>query len=213
MDFMTWFEQQRSKTWMKSIMTKWQLEDEKFKVVPSYEMRLNALSMTPLDALKVVIIGQDPYHGEHQANGLSFSCLTRPLPPSLKNIFKAIQTDGYQVDDQNGDLTRWANQGVLLWNVYLTVRLHEPLSHAWSEYEQLTQELLQMISNHQKHVVFLLWGAFAHKFESWITGDHLVIKTPHPSPLSAYRGFFQSEQFKRTNEYLKKHHKDEVDFS
>jgi uracil-DNA glycosylase len=212
MDFMTWFQAQQNEAWMQSIVSKWQHEDANFSVVPSIENRLNALKITPLDSLKIVIIGQDPYHGEHQAHGLSFSCLTTPLPPSLKNIFKAIQMDGYEVDDQNGDLTRWATQGVLLWNVYLTVRLHEPLSHAWREYEILTQQLLNMISMTQQHVVFLLWGSFAQKFEPFIKGDHFVIKTVHPSPLSAYRGFFHSEQFKKANAYLKSHQKKEVDF-
>ena len=182
-------------------------------VYPPDDMRFIALDQTPLHEIKVVILGQDPYHGEGQAHGLAFSCLKTPLPPSLKNIFKAIDMQYGNVDDSNGDLSRWASQGVLLWNVYLSVEQGKPLSHAWKEYEILTQKLIETISTQQKHVVFLLWGKFAQSFEKYILGDHFVMKSVHPSPLSVYRGFYDDNVFIKTNEYMLKRHGIEIDWS
>jgi len=182
-------------------------------VFPPKHLRYVALEMTPLDQIKVVILGQDPYHGAGQANGLAFSCLKTPLPPSLKNIFKAVEMQCGDVDGDNGDLTRWATQGVLLWNVYLSVQQGTPLSHAFEEYEQLTKALITYISTHQKHVVFMLWGKFAQSFETYIQGQHLILKTVHPSPLSVYRGFYEASVFLKANEYLLKHHRKEIDWT
>lgn len=182
-------------------------------VYPPDEMRFIALDQTPLHQIKVVILGQDPYHGEGQANGLAFSCLKSPLPPSLKNIFKAIDMQYGHVDANDGDLSRWASQGVLLWNVYLSVEQGKPLSHAWKAYEMLTQKLIETISKQQKHVVFLLWGKFAQSFEPYIKGEHCVIKTVHPSPLSVYRGFYDANVFIKTNDYVLKHHGTEIDWT
>jgi len=189
------------------------LSRETQMVYPPKDNRFFALKVTPLNTIKVVILGQDPYHGEGQAHGLAFSCLKHPLPPSLKNIFKAVKMQLGHVDDQNGDLTRWANQGVLLWNVYLSVIEKKPLSHAYQSYEHLTKRLLETISETQKHVVFMLWGSFAQSFKSVIKGDHLVIETVHPSPLSVYRGFYEANVFLKANAYLEKHHQKVIDWT
>lgn len=190
-----------------------QIHLETRPVYPPKENRFLALKMTPLDQVSVVILGQDPYHGVGQAHGLAFSCLKQPLPPSLKNIFKAVKMQYGVVRDSDGDLTRWAKQGVLLWNVYLSVVENKPLSHNFKAYETITKRLLELISTTQKHVVFMLMGSFAQSFKSVIQGDHLIIETVHPSPLSVYRGFYEAEVFKKTNAYLKKHLKKEIDWS
>lgn len=190
-----------------------QIENSNQEIYPPKQLRFKALKETPLEQVKVVILGQDPYHGFGQANGLAFSCLKQPLPPSLKNIFKAVKMQYGHADTSSGDLTRWAKQGVLLWNVYLTVEKGKPLSHAFKSYELLTKALIETISTYQTHVVFLLWGKFAQSFGQYIKGEHLIIKTVHPSPLSVYRGFYDANVFIKTNEYLKKYNKKEIDWS
>jgi uracil-DNA glycosylase len=171
---------------------------------PGHEI-FRAFDACPFDDLRVVILGQDPYHGEGQANGLCFS--VRPgvrMPPSLVNIFKEIKQDlGKQVP-ADGDLGRWANQGVLLLNATLTVRSSSPGSHQNKGWEVFTDAVIQKISNEKSNVVFLLWGAYAQKKGAVIDRNkHLVLMSAHPSPFSADRGFFGNKHFSKTNEYLR----------
>jgi uracil-DNA glycosylase len=181
-------------------------------IYPPHHMRYYALEVTPLDKVKVVILGQDPYHQEGQAHGLAFSTLSHTIPKSLQNIFKAVSLYEPKVNSKDGNLTRWAKQGVLLWNVYLSVEKSKPLSHAIKSYETLTQYLMEYISKTHTHVVFLLWGSFAQTFKSFIHGEHLIIESPHPSPLSVYRGFYEMDIFEKTNAYLLKHKKSPIDW-
>ena len=173
-------------------------------VYPSHKDILKALEMTPLEEVKVVILGQDPYHGPGQAHGLSFSVPKGiKMPPSLLNIFKELSADLNVPQPTNTDLTAWAKQGVLLLNTTLTVLGGNPMSHANLGWETLTDEILQCINKDTESVVFILWGAHAQKKMRFIdTNKHLIIKSPHPSPLSAHRGFFGSKPFSTTNAFL-----------
>ncbi len=173
-------------------------------VFPPGKDIFNAFNLCPLNSVKVVILGQDPYHGSGQAHGLSFSVLPGiPFPPSLLNIFKEIKADLSIDMPPNGDLTRWVNQGVFLLNATLTVRAHEAGSHQGKGWEEFTDEVIRVINNTQSNVVFLLWGSFAQKKSDLIdSAKHLILKAPHPSPLSSYRGFFGSKHFSKANEYL-----------
>lgn len=166
-----------------------------------------AFDQCPFDNVKVVIIGQDPYHGPGQANGMCFA--VNPgieIPPSLRNIFKEIHDDvGGEIPD-NGVLLRWAQQGVFLLNSTLTVRAHSPKSHSGIGWEEFTDAVVSRLSGEKEHLVFLLWGSDAiRKGSSIDRGRHLVLTAPHPSPLSAYRGFFGCKHFSKTNEYLLRH--------
>lgn len=164
-----------------------------------------AFDSCPFDNVKVVILGQDPYHGPGQANGLCFS-VNRGVqaPPSLQNIFKEVQTDmGLPAPSTDNDLSRWARQGVLLLNSTLTVEAHRPTSHQGHGWEQFTDDVIRTLNDSKEHLVFILWGSYAIKKGAFIDRNkHLVITSPHPSPLSAYRGFFGSRPFSRTNAYL-----------
>lgn len=164
-----------------------------------------AFDSCPFDNVKVVILGQDPYHGPGQANGLCFS-VNRGIqaPPSLQNIFKEVQTDmGLPAPSTDNDLSRWARQGVLLLNSTLTVEAHRPTSHQGHGWEQFTDDVIRTLNDSKEHLVFILWGSYAIKKGAFIDRNkHLVITSPHPSPLSAYRGFFGSRPFSRTNAYL-----------
>jgi len=173
-------------------------------VYPSHKNILKALEITPLEEVKVVIIGQDPYHGPGQAHGLSFSVPNGiKMPPSLLNIFKELSMDLNIPQPSNTDLTPWAKQGVLLLNTTLTVLGGNPMSHANLGWETLTDEILQCVNEAKESVVFILWGAHAQKKMPFIDQrKHLIIKSPHPSPLSAHRGFFGSKPFSQTNEFL-----------
>lgn len=166
-----------------------------------------AFDATPFDQVKVVIIGQDPYHGVGQANGLCFSVRDGvELPPSLLNIYKELHDDLDVPIPASGDLSRWARQGVLLLNSTLTVRAHEAASHQGRGWEQFTDEVIMRLACDREHLVFILWGAYAIKKGAFIDRNrHLVITSPHPSPLSAYRGFFGSRPFSQTNNYLMQH--------
>ena len=166
-----------------------------------------AFNATPFDKVKVVILGQDPYHDVNQANGLCFSVRDGvPFPPSLLNIFKEIHDDlGNPIPD-SGDLSRWARQGVLLLNSTLTVRAHSAGSHQNRGWEQFTDEVIMRLACDREHIVFILWGSYAIKKGAFINRmRHLVLTSPHPSPLSAYRGFFGNRHFSRANEYLVSH--------
>lgn len=164
----------------------------------------NAFLYTPFNELKVVILGQDPYHGEGQAHGLCFSVPRGiPLPPSLLNIFKELKTDLNIEMPSSGDLTPWAKQGVLLLNTSLTVEKAMPMSHSKIGWEQFTNAIIKNISQHQNHVVFILWGRFAQQKISFIdTSKHLILSAAHPSPLSAHNGFWNCKHFSKSNEYL-----------
>ena len=184
-------------------------------IYPPGPLIFNAFNQTPFDKIKVVILGQDPYHGAGQAHGLSFSVLPgiKP-PPSLVNIYKEIKTDiGVQMPDDLGDLTHWANQGILLLNAALTVRAGEPFSHAKIGWSQFTNAVIQKISDETEGVVFLLWGKFAQEKQALIDdGSHHVLRAAHPSPLSAHNGFFGCKHFSKTNQFLAKDGRAPVDW-
>lgn len=174
---------------------------------PPGPLIFNAFNSTPFDEVKVVILGQDPYHGPGQAHGLCFSVNDGvDFPPSLRNIFQEIQAETGAPIPMSGNLTRWAKQGVFLLNTCLTVRQHQAFSHSGHGWETFTDEVIRQLSAHREHLVFLLWGAPAGRKASLIdTARHLVLRSPHPSPLSAYRGFFGNGHFCQCNEYLMSH--------
>jgi uracil-DNA glycosylase len=180
-------------------------EYQKQRVYPPGKEIFRAFDACDFDNLKVVIIGQDPYHGAGQANGLCFSVTPGvKMPPSLVNIFKEIRNDLGKPLPATGDLGRWADQGVLLLNATLTVRDGLPGSHQKKGWEEFTDSVIRKVSDEKEHVVFLLWGAFAQKKGEMIDRNkHLVLMSAHPSPFSADRGFFGCKHFSKTNEYLK----------
>ena len=199
-------------------------------IYPRPQDIFRAFSMCPFDKVKVVILGQDPYHGTaigadgkivEQANGLSFAVRQgMPLPPSLKNIYKEIQNDlGIELKrdvdgDLDGDLSRWAEQGVLLLNATLTVQAHTPGSHQKKGWEEFTDTAIKALSDSREHIVFLLWGNYAKQKGVHINrSKHLVLEAPHPSPFSVHTGFFGCKHFSKTNEYLRKHGLGEIDWS
>lgn len=179
-------------------------EYSKGKVFPPGKDIFNAFDYCPVDQVKVVILGQDPYHGDGQAHGLSFSVKPGvPFPPSLMNIFKEIKADLGKDMPPNGDLSRWAKQGVFLLNATLTVRAHQAGSHQKKGWEEFTDSVIRSVSQEREDVVFLLWGAYAQKKADLIDSNkHLILKAPHPSPLSAHRGFLGCKHFSKANEYL-----------
>jgi uracil-DNA glycosylase len=166
-----------------------------------------AFDRTPYDKVKVVILGQDPYHGPGQANGLCFSVNDGvPYPPSLLNIFKEVQSDTGAPIPTSGDLGRWADQGVLLLNATLTVAAHQAGSHQGHGWEQFTDAVIRTLAEQREHLVFILWGSYAIKKGAYINRmRHLVLTSPHPSPLSAHRGFFGNHHFSQANAYLIQH--------
>ena len=184
------------------------------QIFPPADDIFNAFALTPLHEVKVVILGQDPYHGEGQAHGLCFS--VKPdveIPPSLVNIYKELQDDcGCEIPN-NGYLTKWAKQGVLLLNTVLTVRAHQANSHRGIGWEEFTDAAIRILNEQDRPMVFILWGRPAQMKKSMLTNpNHLIIESPHPSPLSAYRGFFGSRPFSRTNKFLKEHGIKEIDW-
>jgi uracil-DNA glycosylase len=177
-------------------------ERDQYPVFPSEEDVFNAFRLTPLEQVRVVILGQDPYHDVGQAHGLSFSVrVGQPLPPSLRNIFKELQTDKNIPQSPHGDLSSWARQGILLLNTVMTVRAHEPNSHRNRGWEQFTTQVIRIL-NQCQDLVFVLWGKPAQDKASLIDSRHGVITSPHPSPLSARRGFFGSRPFSKVDEFL-----------
>ena len=176
-------------------------------IYPPAKQIFNAFDQCPFDKTKVIIIGQDPYHGPGQAHGLCFSVAEGvPNPPSLQNIFKEILSDLGKPMPANGDLTRWARQGVLLLNATLTVQAHLAGSHQRKGWEEFTDAAIRHLAEEREHLVFILWGAYAQKKGAFIDrSKHLVLTSAHPSPLSAYNGFFGNKHFSRANEYLKAH--------
>ena len=176
-------------------------------VYPPGKLIFNAFNLCPYPKVKVVIIGQDPYHGPGQAHGLCFSVNDGiPFPPSLQNIFKEIHDDLGTPMPSTGNLTRWAEQGVLLLNATLTVRAHQAGSHQRQGWEEFTDAAIRALAENREHLVFILWGSYAQKKGAFIDRNkHLVLTSVHPSPLSAYNGFFGNKHFSRTNEYLIQH--------
>jgi len=189
-------------------------EEKNYAVFPSNKNIFNAYNTTKFEDVKVVIIGQDPYHGENQAHGLAFSVLDgNKIPPSLVNIFKELHSDIGCDIPQSGELLKWAKQGVFLINAVLSVRAHSAGSHRNQGWENFTDATIKVINNELNNIVFILWGRPAQMKEKLIDeSKHLVLKAPHPSPLSSYRGFFGSKPFSQTNEYLKAHGKKEIDW-
>ena len=177
------------------------------QIFPPGRQIFNAFDLCPFDRVKVVIIGQDPYHGDGQANGLCFSVNPgTPFPPSLQNIFKEISDDLGRPMPTDGDLSRWARQGVLLLNATLTVRAHQAGSHQGKGWEQFTDAVIHELSAHRDHLVFMLWGSYAKAKGAQIdTSRHCILTAAHPSPLSAYRGFFGCHHFSLANAYLTSH--------
>lgn len=185
-------------------------------IYPPKERIFNALCHTPYDRVKVVIMGQDPYHGEGQAEGLCFSVPpgVRP-PPSLQNIFKELQSDLKIPKSTHGSLVSWAKQGVLLLNATLTVRAGEPKSHFGKGWEKFTDKIIQILCEKQDPLVFMLWGSSAiekFKMAGFTSSPHLVLTAPHPSPLSAYTGFFGCRHFSKANLFLKSHGISEINW-
>lgn len=217
-DYKEWssfLEREMAKDYFISLRDFVEEEYQKGKVYPPKEDIFNALLYTNKSDVKVVILGQDPYHNEHQAHGLSFSVLPEQtkLPPSLQNIYKELNSDlGCEIPD-HGYLKKWADQGVLLLNTVLTVREHEPNSHQNKGWEIFTEELIKEVNDQEQPVVFLLWGNPAQKKKKLITNPkHLVLCAAHPSPLSAYRGFFGCKHFSQTNEFLEKNNRAPIDW-
>ncbi len=190
-------------------------EKSQYKIFPPGNKIFEAFNLCPLPNVKVVIIGQDPYHGENQAHGLCFSVKEGIAhPPSLVNIFKEYHSDLNLSIPKSGELSSWAKQGVLMINATLTVRAHQANSHQGKGWEQFTDAAIKTVSDKQHHCVFILWGGFAQKKSILIDASkHLIIKSPHPSPLSSYRGFFGSKPFSKTNNWLIQHDITPIDWS
>ena len=197
-------------------LRKFVTEEYKHAIVyPPPKNIFRAFELTSFDKVEVVTLGQDPYHGQHQANGLCFA--VNPgvqLPPSLQNIFKEIENDlGQKLIHKTGDLERWAKQGVLLLNATLTVKAHAAGSHQGKGWEQFTDAVIRKLSEERETLVFILWGNYAKAKGAHIDrSKHLVIESPHPSPFSAFNGFFGSKPFSKTNEYLVKVGKTPIDW-
>jgi uracil-DNA glycosylase len=183
-------------------------------VYPPAKLIFNAFNRCPFQNVKVVIVGQDPYHEPGQAHGLCFSVPEEmSLPPSLQNIYREIAQDMGKKTPRSGNLERWAEQGVLLLNATLTVQAHHAGSHQGKGWEEFTDAAIRHLASEREHLVFILWGAYAQrKGESIDANRHLILKSPHPSPLSAHRGFFGNKHFSRANDYLKAHGKQPVDW-
>ena len=181
---------------------------------PPGKLIFNAFTQTPWDKVEVLILGQDPYHGPGQAHGLAFSVQKGiPLPPSLKNIFQELHNDVGFVIPKDGDLTPWAQQGVMLLNTVLTVRAHEAHAHKDQGWEIFTDTVIKRLSERKEHLVFVLWGAPAQKKQALIDKHkHLILTAPHPSPLSAYRGFLGCRHFSKINAYLAQHGKTPINW-
>ena len=192
-----------------------QEEKEGKNILPSKELWFNALNSTPLNKVKVLILGQDPYPTLGHAHGLCFSALDpiHPLPKSLQNIYKELKSDLNINNTHTANLQAWAEQGILLLNAVLTVEEGKANAHKNRGWEKLTDKIIQIINEECENVVFVLWGAYAQKKSKFIDdAKHLVIKDPHPSPLSAYRGFWGSKPFSRVNVYLEEQHKKTINW-
>jgi uracil-DNA glycosylase len=209
-------EEEFKKPYFRQVTEHIKTEKEQGKTIyPPGPVLFHAFDAVPIEKVKVVILGQDPYHGPRQAHGLSFSVQKGvPPPPSLINIFKELHADTGMAIPSHGNLEHWAEQGVLLLNASLTVRAGEPMSHAKIGWHHFTNAAIARVSENCAHVVFMLWGKFAQDKKVLINEDkHLVLTSAHPSPLSANNGFFGNKHFSKANAYLMKHGKDPIDWS
>ena len=214
MGWRTFFQREKNQEYLLKLLYAYEQAKDNTTVFPPESEVFKSLEACDLLGVKAVILGQDPYHGEGQANGLAFSVRSsiKP-PPSLRNIFKELQNDVSVDLGDDGDLSHWAEQGVLLLNSSLSVEEKKPGSHRHFGWGTLTDKIIALISTRLENVVYLLWGSDAQKKEHLIDHTkHLVIKSPHPSPLSAYRGFFGGSYFSRTNNYLKSYGKDPINW-
>ncbi len=204
-----------SKDYMKQLKQFLQTQKQAGKVIyPKGDEYFRALDLTPFDKVKVVVLGQDPYHGPGQAHGLCFSVQpgVQP-PPSLVNMYKELETDLGISPVQHGYLEHWAKQGVLLLNSVLTVEHKQAASHQGQGWETFTDRIIAELNEHREKLVFILWGSYAQRKAAVVdTGRHLVLKAPHPSPLSAYRGFFGSRPFSQANQYLQQQGLEPIDW-
>lgn len=203
-----------SKPYFKELTARIKEEYIQYRCFPPMNEVFNAFRLTPFHQVKVVIVGQDPYHNDHEAMGLCFSVPKGVIiPPSLVNIFTELRNDlGYEIP-KNGDLTHWAKEGVLLLNTIMTVRKNQPLSHKDFGWLTFTDEVISILNQKKEPLVFVLWGSHARSKKSLLTNpQHLVIENVHPSPLSSYRGFFGSKPFSQINQYLVKNHLKPIDF-
>jgi len=200
------------KEYFSSLKTFLSEEEKKYKVFPENKNIFTAYNITKFEDVRVVIVGQDPYHGDNQAHGLAFSvCEGTKFPPSLVNIFKELSDDIGCKYPTTGNLMKWSKQGVFLINAVLTVRAYNAASHRGVGWEYFTDATIKTINDNLNNIVFILWGRPAQMKEKLIdSSKHLILKAPHPSPLSSYRGFFGSKPFSSTNKYLKAHHKKEI---
>jgi uracil-DNA glycosylase len=203
-----------SERWYKELNHTIAQERKKFNIYPPEELQFNALNKTPPDKIKIILLGQDPYHGPGQAHGLSFSVPPGiPAPRSLKNIFKELHSDLDITAPDNGNLEKWANQGVLLLNTILTVREKSPKSHHGLGWEIFTDAIIKKLSYHKCNLVFMLWGNDAQTKQSLIDeSKHYVLKAAHPSPFSASRGFFGCKHFSKANAFLVKNNIEPVNW-
>ena len=203
-----------NKEYFKNLIDFIKQEYKNKKIYTKQNEVFNAFKYTDFDNVKVVILGQDPYHGPNQAEGLSFSVSNEVLkPPSLKNIFKELESDLGIPFPEDNSLKPWAKQGVLLLNAVLTVEEHKPTSHKNKGWEIFTDNVIKTLNNRDKPVVFILWGAYARAKKEYITNPkHYIIESAHPSPFSARNGFFGSKPFSKTNEFLKKNNIKEIDW-
>lgn len=205
MTFLELYEEESKKEYFKNLSIFVNHEYNNYTVYPKKENIFSALKMCELDKIKVVILGQDPYHNENQAHGLSFSVPTsqKEIPPSLINIYKELASDLGCYIPNHGYLEKWAKQGVLLLNTVLTVRAHQANSHANKGWEIFTDKVIETLNNSDQPLVFLLWGKPAQqKIKLLNNRKHLILTAPHPSPLSSYRGFFGCKHFSKANQYL-----------
>ena len=191
-----------------------EVSSKKKIIYPRNKDIFRAFELTPFKNVRIIILGQDPYHGPNQANGLAFSVNSEvKFPPSLSNIFKEYSTDLNLPIPTDGNLSAWAEQGVLLLNSILTVESGSPGSHKDFGWEEFTNQIIKALSDKKTNLVFILWGAYAQSKKIFIdSSKHLIIATPHPSPLSAHRGFFGSKPFSKTNDYLRKNKNEEIDW-
>ena len=203
------------KPYMKNLSIFLNSEKNNNKIIyPPGSKIFNALNLTPFTSVKVIILGQDPYHGQNQANGLSFSVeIGNKIPPSLQNIFKELNSDLNILPSQHGDLSNWAKQGVLLLNTILTVESSKPSSHSNKGWEIFTDKILHSLSSLKENLVFILWGKKAEEKISLIDeSKHKILKSPHPSPYSANNGFFGSQPFSKTNFFLESKNIDKINW-